>query len=71
VLGGNYLVFPVSEATARFAAWLAPYRSPKLSAITIAAPSEIEEETSITVNIFNARDERLLRFIDGRERRTA
>jgi hypothetical protein len=67
-------VFPVSdvsEATARFAAWLAPYQSPKLSAIAIAAPSEIEEETSITVNIFNARGEQVAKIIDGRERRTA
>jgi hypothetical protein len=34
----------VAGAVARVAAWLAPYQSPKLSAIAIAeAPSEIEE----------------------------
>jgi len=55
-----------AEATARFAKWLAPYQSPKLSAIAIKeAPSELQEETTFTVNIFNERGAQVAKIVDG------
>jgi hypothetical protein len=62
------LYLDLLKATARFAAWLAPYQSPKLRAIALdVAPTEIKEESSFTLSIFNARSKQVSEVIDREE----
>jgi hypothetical protein len=68
-LPGNTKLYPdMLGAAARFAKWLAPFQSPKLSAVAVVeASSEIQEETSFTLDIFKARGEQVSKIINGEE----
>lgn len=68
VATGNHERFmEAMEATARFAAWLAPFQSPKLSAIAVAQPqSSKTEHVVMEINVFGDRGEHMARVIDGR-----
>jgi hypothetical protein len=66
--GDTKLYLDMLEATARFAKWLAPFQSPKRSAVAVGeASSEIQEQTSFTLDIFKARGEQVSKIINGEE----
>jgi hypothetical protein len=55
-----------AKAAGKFAADLAQYQSPKLSAISVAQPqSSKDEHVTLTVNIFDERGEKVASVIDG------